>query len=184
VTPETNARGTSPNDAVDPISIALSGPAPEVEIARDIARRGVLVAPVIIGVAWLIWGPPGAWSALFAVALILGNFIVSAGLIAITARISLGLMMGAILFGYLIRLGIVFSAVWIVRDQPWISIPALAAAIIVTYLGLLVWEMKYVSITMSHSGLRSTRPAPRATEEIESPPTHDPAATPSGRTLN
>lgn len=168
----------------DPTAIVLDGPAPEVEIARDIARRGVLVAPVIIGVAWLIWGGPGAWSALFAIALILGNFVLSAALIAITARISLGLMMGAILFGYLMRLGIVFAAVWLVRDQPWISIPALAAAIIVTYLGLLIWEMKYVSISMSHSGLSSTRPTINLGDAEATSAFDASSATASGRPSN
>lgn len=153
----------------DPVTLALAGPSPEMEIARDIARRGVLVAPVIVAVAALIWGSAGAWSAAFAVALILGNFVVSAVLIAVTARISLGLMMGAVLFGYLMRLGVIFAAIWIVRDEPWISIPALAAAIIVTYLGLLVWELKYVSISMSHSGLRSTRPVPTHGHTVDHP---------------
>jgi hypothetical protein len=169
---------------VDPMAMVLDGPAPEVEIARDIARRGAMVAPLIIGVAWLIWGTAGAWSAAFAIALILGNFVLSAALIAITARISLGLMMGAILFGYLMRLGIVFAAVWIVRDQSWISIPALAAAIIVTYLGLLIWELKYVSISMSHSGLESTRQTTPLGDLTGSPATDDSSPTVAGRPTN
>jgi hypothetical protein len=41
----------------------------------------------------------GAWSAAFSLALVLVNFAAAAALIAITARISLALMMGAILFG-------------------------------------------------------------------------------------
>ncbi len=172
------------NPSADPMAMVLDGPAPEVEIARDIARRGVLVAPVIIGVAWLIWGTAGAWSAAFAIALILGNFALSAALIAFTARISLGLMMGAVLFGYLMRLGIVFAAVWMVRDQSWISIPALAAAIIVTYLGLLIWEMKYVSISMSHSGLDSSRPTTPLGDLIGSSGTDESSPTAAGRPTN
>ena len=39
------------------------------------------------------------------------NFLLAAGIIAITAKISLGMMMGATLFGYLIRLGLIFLAV-------------------------------------------------------------------------
>ena len=42
------------------------------------------------------------------------------------------------LFGYLIRLGLIFLAVYLVRDAAWISLPALGATIIVTHLGLLV----------------------------------------------
>ena len=61
----------------------------------------------------------------------------SAAIIAVTARISLGLMMGAVLFGYLIRLGLILVAVLLVKDASWISRPALGTAIIVTHLGLL-----------------------------------------------
>jgi hypothetical protein len=151
---------------VDPITLSLDGPAPELRISGDMARRGLLVAPVIVLVVGLIWGWAGVTSALFGLALVLGNFLLSAALIAVTARISVGLMMGAILFGYLIRLGIIFAAVWIVKDEAWISIPALAATIIVAYLGLLVWELKHVSISLSHSGLKADRPGRLDTEQI------------------
>lgn len=63
-------------------------------------------------------------------------------------------MMGAILFGYLLRLGLIFAAVWVVRDAAWISFPALGATIIITHLGLLVWELKYVAISLAYPGLK------------------------------
>ena len=78
--------------------------------------------------------------------------------IAMTARISLGLMMFAVLFGYLIRLGLIFLAVWMVKEEAWISLPALGATIIVTHLGLLVWELKYVALSLAHPGLKPARP--------------------------
>jgi hypothetical protein len=67
-------------------------------------------------------------------------------------------MMGAILFGYLIRLGLIFLAVYLVRDAGWISLPALGTAIIVTHLGLLVWELKYVAMSLAYPGLKPARP--------------------------
>ena len=73
------------------------------------------------------------------------------------ARISLGLLMAATLFGYLIRLGLIFLAVYLVRDASWISLPALGATIIVTHLGLLFWEMKYVAISLANPGLKPAR---------------------------
>ena len=86
------------------------------------------------------------------------NFLLSAALISSTAKISLGLMMGATLFGYLIRLGLIMLAVLLVRDAAWISLPALGATIIVTHLGLLIWELKYVAISLAHSGLKPSQP--------------------------
>jgi hypothetical protein len=97
------------------------------------------------------------WSSAYGIALVLVNFALAATFVAVTARISLGLMMGAVLFGYLVRLGLIFAAVLLVKDAGWISLPALGATIIVTHLGLLVWEMKYVAISLAHPGLKPSR---------------------------
>lgn len=135
----------------------LPGPAPEVTVSIDIIKKGLLVAPILIAICGLIWGGDGAISSAYAVALVLLNFGMAAGLIAITAKIGLGAMMGAILFGYLLRLALIFLAVFLVKDVSWISLPALGATIIVTHLGLLVWEMKYVALTLAHPGLKPVR---------------------------
>ncbi|MEO5724807.1 MAG: ATP synthase subunit I [Ilumatobacteraceae bacterium] len=131
------------------------GPSPEVSISTDIIRRGLIVSPLLIAVCGFIWGLHGAWSSAFAVAIVLVNFALAALLISISARISLGMMMGAILFGYLLRLGLIFVAVILVKDAGWISLPALGATIIVTHLGLLLWEMKYLAITLADPGLKA-----------------------------
>jgi hypothetical protein len=68
------------------------------------------------------------------------------------------LMMGATLFGYLIRLGLIFLAVWLVKDASWISLPALGSTIIITHLGLLFWEMKYVALSLSQPALKTDVP--------------------------
>jgi hypothetical protein len=136
----------------------LEGPSPETDVSRDIIRRGLIVAPLVVGVCAVIWGADGAAGAAYGLALVLLNFAFAAALIAVTARISLGLMMGAVLFGYLIRLALIFLAVWLVRDATWISLPALGATIIATHLGLLFWEMKYVAISLSQPGLKPSRP--------------------------
>lgn len=146
------------NDTPSSVLTALPGPAPEVAVSRDIIKRGLIVAPVLVGICWLIWGSRGAWSSSYAIAIVLVNFALAAGLVAATARISLGLMMGAVLFGYLVRLGLILLAVLLVKDAGWISLPALGATIIVTHLGLLLWEMKYVAMSLAHPGLKPARP--------------------------
>ena len=145
-------------DSRPAIVTQLDGEPVEINVSVDMVKRGLIVAPVLIGVAAVIWGVDGAWSAAFAIALVLVNFTLSAFLISYTAKISLGLMMGATLFGYLIRLGLIALAVLLVKDASWISLPALGATIIVTHLGLLVWELKYVAITLAHPGLKPARP--------------------------
>lgn len=135
----------------------LEGPAPEVEVSTDLVRRGLLAAPVLIAICGVIWGADGAFSSAYAVAIVLVNFALAAGLVAVTARISLAVMMGAILFGYIGRLALIFLAVFLVKDSGWISLPALGSTIIVTHLGLLIWEMKYVSMSLTYPGLKPGR---------------------------
>jgi hypothetical protein len=132
----------------------LDGPPVEMEVSTDMVKRGLVVAPVLIGLATLVWGADGAASSAFAVALVLVNLLFSAALITYTARISLGLMMGAVLGGFVVRLGLIMIAVLLVRDASWVSLPALGATIIVTHLGLLAWEVRYVSASLAHPGLK------------------------------
>jgi hypothetical protein len=54
----------------------------------------------------------------------------------------------------LLRLGIIFLAVILVRDAGWVSLPALGFTIIVTHLGLLFWELRHVSATLAFPGLK------------------------------
>jgi hypothetical protein len=136
----------------------IDGPAPEVDVSLDISRRGLIVAPVLIAICGVVWGGDGAWSCAYGMGIVLGNFLVAAGIIALTGRISLGMMMGGILFGYLLRLGLIFLAVWLVKDAGWISLPALGATIIVTHLGLLVWELKYVALSLAYPGRKPAKP--------------------------
>jgi hypothetical protein len=144
--------------SADVFTTRLDGPPTEVHISTDMIKRGLIVAPVMIAVCGVIWGGDGAWSSAYGIALVLANFAIAAAIITSAARISLGLLMGATLFGYLIRLGLIFLAVYLVKDASWISLPALGATIIVTHLGLLFWEMKYVAISLAHPGLKPARP--------------------------
>jgi hypothetical protein len=136
----------------------FEGPAPEAEVTKDMLRRGLYVAPVLVALSAAIWGGRGAASSAFAVALVMVNFALSAGIVAWTSRISIGLMMGSVLFGYLIRLGIIFLAVFAIHKESWVSLPALGAGLVITHLGLLVWEMRYVAISLAHPGLKPKRP--------------------------
>lgn len=143
-----------PREAALPMVSRLDGEAPEITVSLDILRRGAMVAPIIIAVCAVFAGLDGALSALYAIALVLINFLFAASLVAVTAKISLGLMMGAVLFGYIIRLGLIFLAVILVRDASWISLTALGLTIIFTHLGLLVWEMRFVAASLAFPGLK------------------------------
>ena len=151
---------TDRNGSADLLTTRLDGPAPEVAVSTDMIKRGLLVAPVLLAVCGVIWGMDGVWSSAYGIAIVLANFALAAAFIAGSARISLGLMMAATLFGYLIRLALIFLAVWLVKDAGWISFPALGSTIIITHLGLLFWEMKYVALSLAHPGLKPTKTQP------------------------
>ena len=65
-------------------------------------------------------------------------------------------MVGAVLFGYIGRLALIALAVMLVRDASWVSLVPLGVTIIVTHLGLLFWELRYVSASLAFPGLKPT----------------------------
>ena len=81
----------------------VEGPATERQIAFDMIKRAIPVAPALLLVAGLIWGMNGVASSAFAIGLVLMNFVLAAAIMAWAARISLAVLMGAVLFGYIAR---------------------------------------------------------------------------------
>jgi hypothetical protein len=118
------------------------------------AKRAVGFAPIAILVCALPWGAAGAASAAYAVAVVLANLVLAAWMLSTAARISYGVLMGAALFGFLVRLALVSAAVLLVRDAGWVEPLALGLTLVVSHLGLLFWELRYVSISLAHPGLK------------------------------
>ncbi len=140
--------------AADPLSQRLEGPQPAVEIARDLARRGVLVAPVIIGFGAIFWGANGAASVGYALAIVVANFLLAAFMLGTAAQISLAMMGAAALMGFVTRLALIFLAVMLVKDLSWVELVPLGITLIVAHLGLLFWEMRYISGSLAYPGLK------------------------------
>jgi hypothetical protein len=117
-------------------------------------RRGIWAAPVVVLVALVIWGGDGAWSALVAVAIVLVNLVLAAVSLSWAARRSLTLVMAVALGGFAVRMGLVTVVMLLVKDQPWIDLVALGVTVLVTHLGLLFWELRYVSASLAFPALR------------------------------
>ena len=130
------------------------GPAVERQIAADMVKRGLPAVPVLLIVGAIGWGFDGAVSTAYAMAIVMLNLVLSAAILAWSARISLALLMGAALFGYPVRLGLIFLAVLAVKDMAWVELWPLGIALIATHLGLLLWEMRYVSASLAFPGLK------------------------------
>ena len=139
--------------------------APEVEreIAFDMLKRGVWLAPVVVLASAMIWGVEGAASALLAIAVVTVNLVIAALALSWAAKISLTAIMAVALGGFALRMGLVVAVLFGVRDADWLNMTALAILILVTHLGLLFWELRYVSASLAFPGLK-----PGATKESAS----------------
>ena len=131
----------------------LEGPSPAIEVARDLARRGVMITPVAVMIGAVFWGADGALSVLYGLALVVVNFVLAAAMLGWAGRISFALMAGVALFGFLIRLGLITLAVLLVRNESWVELVPLGLTIIFSHLGLLFWEMRFVSASLAFPGL-------------------------------
>jgi hypothetical protein len=126
----------------------------EKNIAIDIVKRSVVFIPVLLIIGVIAGGSKGAASTAFAIAIVLANFLLSAFALSWAARISFIALGMAAMFGFLIRLGLITAAVLLVRKQEWVSIPILGIMIVVTHLALLLWELRFVSLSFSSPGVR------------------------------
>lgn len=124
-------------------------PAVEKDLAVHMAKRALPVAPIIILGALLIRGVNGGWTAGLAVAIVVVNLIVAAGMFGWAARLGTNALMAVALGGFLFRMLLITGLVYAVRDEPWVDLPTLAVAILVTQLGLLAWECHYVANSLA-----------------------------------
>jgi hypothetical protein len=144
------------NTGAPTLLTADHGPAVEPQLAIDMARRVLPAVPVLVLLAGLIWGLDGAASAAFAIVLVLANLAASAYLLATAARISLPLLMVAALGGFVVRLAVLTTVVLLVKDQGWVDLVALSLTLVVTHLGLLVWETRHISASLAFPALEPT----------------------------
>ena len=133
-------------------------PAPEVEreLAFDMLKRGVWFMPAILLLATIIWGTRGASSAAVAIALVVVNLVLAALALSWAAKVSLTAIMAVSLGGFAVRMGLVTAVLFAVRDASWIHMTALGITVLVTHLGLLFWELRYVSASLAFPGLKPT----------------------------
>jgi hypothetical protein len=129
-------------------------PAVEQQVAFDMLKRGIWFAPAILIAASAIWGTDGAGSAAVAIAVVLVNLVLAAVSLSWAARRSLTMVMAVALFGFAARMGLVTVVLLLVKDEPWIDLTALGVTVLVTHLGLLFWELRYVSASLAFPALK------------------------------
>ena len=112
----------------------------EAIIGTNIAKRAVVVAPVLTLVFGITSGWQGAVASLIGVAIVVLNFLLGGYVLSYAARISLSLYQAAALFGFLIRLGLITVSLLLIGGVTQIDRMALGISVVVSYLVLLSWE--------------------------------------------
>jgi len=135
-------------------------PQVERDIALDLVKHGLLIAPVVILVAGLVSGWDGTASAAIALAIVCLNFTLAAVSVGWAAKISPVMVGGVALGGYVVRLGLILLALVLLRHVSWIVLPWLGFTLVGAHLVLLFWEMRYVSLSLAAPGLRPSLPIP------------------------
>jgi hypothetical protein len=129
----------------------------EGEVARDLARRALIVAPLPIILGAIFGGAVGALSAALGLVLVAVNFLVAARLVTWAARHSPGALMGMVLGGYLVRMALLFAIALALGQLSFIDLPILLITVAVVHLALLVWETRHVGLSMASPGLKPSR---------------------------
>jgi hypothetical protein len=128
---------------VDPVVKHLPAPDPrpiEAIIGKNIAKRAVFVAPILMVVFGLFRGWEGAIAAAIGVAIVAGNFVLAGFIMSTAARLSLSLYHAAALFGFIIRLGLITVSMLLIAAVTDIDRLAMGISVVVSYLVLLSWE--------------------------------------------
>jgi hypothetical protein len=139
-----------------PVTLAESPPV-ERQVVSDMIRRSLPALPLLVVVAGVFWGAEGALSAAFAIGLVLVNFLLAATLLTAGARVSIAMFALAALGGFVLRLGLITVAVLAVKDHWWVELVPLGFTLVLTHLGLLIWEARHVSLSLAFPGLKPAK---------------------------
>ncbi len=112
----------------------------EAIMSRNMVKRAVWVAPVLILVFGLTNGVGGAVAAGIGVAVVVANFLIGGWILATAAGVSLTLYHAAALFGFFIRLGLITLTMLLVASVTDIDRVAMGVSAVVSYLTLLSLE--------------------------------------------
>lgn len=136
--------------------VAASGMpvAHESRIAGHMARHALIIAPIVILACGVLRGVDGAISAAIGLVLVALNFLASARLIGWAAGKGPAFIQGAVLGGFVVRLAALMVIVLALEQLAFIDLPVLVITIAVTHIALLIWETRYVSLTLAAPGLK------------------------------
>ncbi|MGH9025029.1 MAG: hypothetical protein ACRDWD_02775 [Acidimicrobiia bacterium] len=127
----------------------------EREVALDLVRHGLYIAPAVVLVAALGQGYGGAAAAALGIGVVVCNFLASAVLLGWAARRSPTLLALCAFGGFFVRMAIILVVLFLARDL--VDELILAITLVGSHLGLLIWEARSVGLTLAAPGLRPSR---------------------------
>lgn len=130
---------------------------PQAEIVADMARRGLLVSPLLVAAGAVGWGLDGALSVLVALGVVLVNFAASAVVVRKSLELPQSFIMMFVLGGFLLRMLFVLAVITVAGNFAWVERVPLGLAIVLTHLGLLAWETRHISASLAYPGLKPRR---------------------------
>lgn len=127
----------------------------ERDIARDLVKHGLIVAPFAVGLGALFQGRAGAVGVGAALAIVLFNYLVAGTAQSWAAgKDSPGLLGGTVLVSLISRFVVVIVALSLLRGRSFLDYGTFGIAIVVSHLGLLAWEAKSVQLSLAFPGLK------------------------------
>ena len=130
-------------------------PAVEREVAVDLAKRAALISPAVLLVAFLVSGVDGLAGAGIALVLVAANFLAGAFSLQWAGRRGPKALAIVAVGGFLVRMTVVLGVILLVQntvDEMW-----LLGVLVVTHVGLLIWESRHLSISLAAPGLKPSR---------------------------
>ncbi len=112
----------------------------EAIISRNMVKRAIWIAPILILVFGITGGVASAVAAGIGVAIVIANFLIGGWILSTAAGVSLTLYHAAALFGFFIRLGLITLTMLLVASVTDIDRTAMGVSAVVSYLALLSLE--------------------------------------------
>jgi hypothetical protein len=126
----------------------------ESTIAVDLAKKGVIAAPILV-VALGIWrGPDAALGAALALGIVVANFLASAAILGWTARRAPHALTGVALFSFLGRLALITLLGAGIKALDVVDWPVFCITLVGSYFVLLFWELRSISLSLAYPGLK------------------------------
>ena len=127
----------------------------ERDIARDLVKHGLVVAPFAVAFGGLLNGWAGAVGVAAALGVVLLNYLIAGSTQSWAAsKDSPGLLGGIVLVSLIARFVVVIVALSLLRDRSFLHFQTFGIALVVSHLGLLIWEAKSVQLSLAFPGLK------------------------------